>query len=285
MPIEYQIIEAPIGRESEDEVRAALEAQFAGFTVGKVAKNTAEGVWNIRLFRQAEFPLKGLGPEGEEAPPPDEGPAEEPGDPKLKAKDKKPPSDDKALDDDPDSDSLDGDVDAPPFGGDGDDEPGGDPITRIESLLHDLKKVIPQLQALLRGDGIPGGDMPPPHGDDLGLGGPPGDGLGPPGGGGPPPGGGLGRPPGPPHVPPGAGGNGPPGMGGPPGGRRPGTGVGGPPRGQMPTFTHRSTVRLEREASISPAQARKELLEDYPEYKIDEFSRNGEKFVVKLVRR
>lgn len=267
MPKEINVLEAPIGNETEDEVRAAIKTQYPSFTLARLSKVEDKGVWKIRLEKEAEFPLKGLGPDDEGK---DEVDAPPPGEDDASPADKSPPK--TPADDDSDDDFTDGDDklgdDKPPFGKkplDGDSPEGGDPITRIEHLLHDLKKVIPQLQAMLRGDGAPGGDMPmpPPHGGP-GMDGPPGG----PGG----PGGMSGRPhdlpmgPGAPHMPPGA-------------------GFHGQPRGQMPTFTHLNTVRLEREASVEPRQARKELLEDYPSHKIEEFTRSGDKYIVKLVRR
>lgn len=269
---EIQIVETPIGEESVSQVCEAAVTAFPGYKVAKVEQ--AEGNWQLRLERVAEFPLKPLAPSDEESGEPAEDEpaaeeaAEEKSEPKGKPKkEKKAPKDDSAEDGIPEPDA---DDEAPAFGGGDHHHEEADPIARVEKLLRDLQKVVPQLQNLLKGDSLER-DLPAPHLDAN-----PGPHFDSPHA--PPPH----RPSMPPSIPsgPGMGGPGGPGLGmGGPGGR---PGMSGPPRDRMPTFTKkRQAMRLTREANVSEQIARTELSKAYPDYDI-ELSLEGSEYIAKL---
>lgn len=264
---EIQIVETPIGNESEEQVRQAAAVEFPGYKIAAV--DQVDGQWQVKLERTAEFPLKPMAPDedgdaeadaaGGDDHDADDAPAGD-GAEKSKKKAPKKPKDDSAEDGFPEPDADDGGEDKPAFGG-GEHETL-DPIERVEKLLRDLQKVVPQLQALLKGDGL-GKDLPvagPPHLDGADPG-PHFDAPHPP----PPT-----RTPGP-----------PPGLGGPGAGGPPPMGIGGPRRGVLPTFTKRQTMRLNREANVAEATAREELMQAYPDYDV-QINLEGDQYVATL---
>lgn len=253
------------------QVRAALREAYPEFRVASILRD-GEGEserWLARLVEgsdrvhhkladdeDAPFPLKKLGPEGDDD--------EEDSDSKDES------SDDEKPKTNEDDDEL--KPDEKPA-----EDDKGDVKGELAGLLKQFKKLLPALEKVV---GPIDEDEGPGDLKDLG------EDVGPvPGG--PPPGGPAGGPP----LPPGPGG---PPPGGPPGAmppRRPPApgGAGGrprvPPRPGVPAFTHAQTLPLQRPANVTEEEAREELTAAYPDYEITELTKSAGLYKVILERK